>query len=129
MSKHPSRSVPHGFTLIETLLALFIISILFSSIMKGIAIQSKSLEHLRNKTMATWVATNEMNQTFLDKTTLQPGRSRGTGEQGDQTWYFLKKITPSQFPGVLRIEIEVSAKENEAVISQLEFFKAASEKN
>ena len=117
-----------GFTLIETLLALFIISVLFVSVMKGLGTHSKTLFHIENKTIATWVAHQEMNKTLLQQQALQTGRFQGTKEQGGRVWHWLKKVAPSQFPGVLRIEIEVATEKDNNSIVRLEFFKLAEAK-
>ncbi len=91
--------------------------------MTGIGTQSLTLDKLRQQTLARWVAQKEMNQTLISKDKLRPGRYSGVSEQGNQTWHWLKKVAPSEFPDILRIELEVATEKNEHPLTRLEFFK------
>lgn len=119
-----SLQAARGFTLIETLLALFIISILVTTLVQGLGTQSKTLVKIKNKTIATWVAHNEMSRTLVAQGQISAGRYIGSEEQGGTTWHWLKKVAPSRFPKTMRIEIEVATEKEGSPIARLEFFKS-----
>ncbi len=65
-SQHPTMSNPikteSGFTLIEVIIALAILAIALSSIIISSTELVRNVQYLRNKTIATWIASNVINE-------------------------------------------------------------------
>ncbi|HUW98595.1 MAG TPA: type II secretion system minor pseudopilin GspI [Acidiferrobacter sp.] len=71
-----------GFTLIEVLVALFVLAIALAAVMRGLSDAIVTTAALRNRTMALWVAENRL--TRIETMTRWPQLgSRRTGARED----------------------------------------------
>lgn len=107
-----------GFTLIEVLIALAIIAIALTAIIRATSQNIRQTIYLQNKTIASWVATNVMNEARagllelsedekLEKETVMLGQSwNWTAELKNTPNAKIKKITVDVFRGEQRL-IEV----------------------
>jgi general secretion pathway protein I len=105
-----------GFTLIEVMIALVILSIAFSAIIYTLNQSSRDLRYLTDKTAAMWVADNVLNEARLG---MQPATS-GRQHQFDHDWYWAKNAEPTQNPKIERVTITVSVKEQGQPVAKLE---------
>jgi general secretion pathway protein I len=83
-----------GFTLVEVLVALAIIAISMSAALSTSGSQASSAAYLKQKTIANWVALNEMTQFQLAKSITETGKVDGDAKMAGITWYWTRKITP-----------------------------------
>lgn len=101
-----------GFTLIEVLLALAVIAISLTALLKASAQNIRNTERLKNKIISHWVAMQGLaaiqlglidfkNQAELTEVT----------EIANQRWYWRVKRTPSPFSHVDQITLTVSKKQ------------------
>lgn len=105
-----------GFTLIEVLIALVILSVAFSAIIYTLNQSSRDLRYLTDKTAAMWVADNVLNEARLGIQTATSGRQH----QLDHDWYWKKNTEPTQNDKIERVMITVSLKEQGEPIVRLE---------
>ncbi len=86
-----------GFTLLEMVVALGIVAVALSAAMKGVGSYISNAGHLRDMTMAHWVASNQVTELQLSKKWPSVGTTlKGTAEMGGIEWYWT--ITVSEPP-------------------------------
>lgn len=98
---------PDGFTLIEVLVALAIIAISLGAVLSTSGSQASSAAYLKEKTIAHWVALNEMTQVQIEKNIRETGSRDGSTKMAGVEWYWTRTITKTIYEGVFEIEYKV----------------------
>ncbi|MES9831491.1 MAG: type II secretion system minor pseudopilin GspI [Candidatus Thiodiazotropha sp. LLP2] len=118
---HPNRKQSHhspsfkpsagcrskGFTLLEILIALAILAIALSSIIAVASNQSMNVAYLRDKTLAHWVAMNQITELQIQNKWPATGTKKGNEEMGLQKWYWEREISKTPDDRVRQIEIRI----------------------
>lgn len=103
-----SRVKSHdGFTLLEVLVALAVIAIPLVAIMGNITANVTNAAYLRDRTLAHWVAMNEVAQRQLDQQWPDPGEKKDEVLMAGKTWYVKLKIRTTPDQEVRRLDVEV----------------------
>ena len=99
----------HGFTLMEVLVALTIISIAFTTIFMSISSNARNLFYLQNKTAANWVALNIITEVQLGLLTITEKNSHASNIEYmfDQPWYWDASVQATTNPYISRIDVNV----------------------
>ncbi|MEW8027238.1 MAG: type II secretion system minor pseudopilin GspI [Candidatus Thiodiazotropha sp.] len=105
LQAHISRS--RGFTLLEILIALAILAIAFASIITVAANQSVNVGYLRDKTLAHWVALNQITELQIGKKWPATGKQQGDEEMGLKKWHWQRTVSKTPDDRVRRVEIAV----------------------
>jgi general secretion pathway protein I len=100
-----------GFTLIEVLVALAIVTIGMAAVMSAITSSADTVTYLRDKTFAQWVALNQIATLRLSGTMTATGNSDGDTDYAGRKWHWRQEVTATEVPGVVRIDIKVRPKE------------------
>jgi general secretion pathway protein I len=109
-----------GFTLIEVLVALAIIAISMGAALSSSGSQASNATYLKQKTIAHWVAMNEMAQLQIEKAITETGNRDGETKMAGATWYWTRKTTKTVYDGVFEIELRVfSDKKREHSLTKL----------
>jgi general secretion pathway protein I len=103
VNRHASR----GFTLLEILIALTVLAVAMGAIIKAASDYTSGLSHLRDRTMANWVARNVLNEFQLSNDWPRVGQSKGDMEMGHYEWRWLAKISQTDEPELRRLDVEV----------------------
>ena len=113
------RRAGQGFTLLEILVALAIMSIVVLSFLKGNAQMIDNADYLRDKTLAGLVAANRAAELKLAGKWLSESGAEGTELMGDRSWrwHATGKVSPD--PEMQIITIEVRAGDSPATASSL----------
>jgi general secretion pathway protein I len=82
-----------GFTLIEVMVALTIIAISLGALLSTSGTQANSAAYLKQKTLAHWVALNELAQLNVENTFPNTGESKGSTSMANHDWYWVRKTT------------------------------------
>lgn len=114
---------PHGFTLLEVLVALAIIAIGLAAAIQISVRNSANALHLRDKTLAHYVAANKAVELELQQAWPAPGTQRGRAHMGRQDWYWQARTTETFEPAMRRVDIEVGADE-QSTLASLSIFLA-----
>ncbi len=77
-----------GFTLIEVMVALTIIAISLGALLSSSGTQANSAGYLKQKTLAHWVATNELTQLRVAKEFPDIGDKKGSTTMAGNEWYW-----------------------------------------
>ncbi len=116
----------NGFTLLEVMVALAIIAITLGAIVEGNTASTKNAQHLKNKTIAMVVASNQLVLTRIGQKWPRVSTTKGEAESANQQWHWQKKITATDDPLLRRIDISVSLDgERDFTLYQLTGFMAA----
>jgi len=96
-----------GFTLIEVLVALAIVAIGMAAVLESIGSSADSAVYLRDKTLAEWIALNQLSQVRLAAQAPAVGSSNGELDYAGRHWRWRQEISDGGFPGILRIDVSV----------------------
>jgi general secretion pathway protein I len=100
-----------GFTLIEVLVALAIVTIGMAAVMSAITSSADTVSYLRDKTFAQWVALNQIATLRLSGQLTATGNSDGDTDYAGRTWHWRQEVTATEVPGVVRIDVKVRPKD------------------
>ncbi len=104
MSRHYRAN---GFTLLEVLVALAVLTIALAALIKGTADNANNAAYLRDKTLAHWVGMNVVAEQRLADKWNEQGVQRGDEEMGQHTWYWSAALAKTFDEDVRRLEVEV----------------------
>ncbi len=108
MIRAPTRTRQLAFTLIEVIVALFIVALGLGALLSTLTSSASNLEHLRDKSFAQWVALNQVTQVRLGLSAANDGKSSGEAQFAGTKWYWRQEITDPQIAGMHRIDVTVS---------------------
>lgn len=98
----------HGFTLIEVMLAMAVFAIAGVALLGTAQSNFDNLARLEQKTVANWVAANQLTAASLDTKTWPPRNNRkGQVEMAGATWYWQQKVVRTQDANLRQVTIEV----------------------
>ncbi len=96
-----------GFTLVEVLIALAVLAIAMGALIKGGGQSAQTMDHLRNKTFANWVALNSVSQIQLSKDWPVKSRQKGVEEMAGKRWQWIAESEDTFDENVKRIKVTV----------------------
>lgn len=108
------RNSGGGFTLVEALIALAIISIALISALHVAAQSTTNVGELRARLLASWVAENILTEHRARGDWLTPGIYRGTQREGGVEFAWREEVVLTPNPAFRRIDIFVSDVSDEA---------------
>ncbi len=117
MKKDKAFAATHrGFTLVEVMVALVIVATAISALLVQIMGNVDNTAYLRNKTIAHWVALNQLELLYLENQhsnkLIKSGRS-GNEEMAGQEWFWTLKTKKTANEGFLQLELSVKAEEDD----------------
>lgn len=89
-SSLPAPKHLQGFTLIEVMVALTIIAISLTALLSTSGTQANSASYLKQKTLAHWVAVNELTQIRIAKEFPDVGDKKGETTMANNDWYWTR---------------------------------------
>lgn len=104
-----SRHTARGFTLIEVLLALAIVAIAFTALLKASSQDIVATQQIKDKTISHWVAEQAITLIqlgLINPTTAEGGRQATT--LFHERWYWHAQLTATPIKSVQQITIELS---------------------
>ncbi|HAU1151431.1 TPA: type II secretion system protein GspI [Legionella pneumophila] len=108
----PKTKLSYGFTLIEVLLALTVIAIALTALLKATAQNTENTHRIKEKTISHWIAMQgvAMIQLNLLRTSQSQESTQVTTMLG-QKWYWRAKISATPIKRMQQITISVSSKQ------------------
>jgi len=103
-----------GFTLIEVLVALAIISIALLAALRAAGQGTNNVGELRSRLLAGWVAENLLAEHRARRDWLPLGIQRGTGRQGGLDFAWREEVIATPNPSFRRVDVRVFASPEEA---------------
>lgn len=99
-----------GFTLIEVLIALAILSISLTAIIKATGADIRNTARLKDKAIASLVATNAISLIQLNILRSENGEINQTTSMGNKKWYWQAFITKDKKLGLQDIQLNIYLK-------------------
>lgn len=105
-----------GFTLVEVMVALLIVSVAISALLFQMMSNIDNTAYLRDKTIAHWVALNQLELVYLEnqKTNQLIDRERsGREDMAGREWFWRIKPVQSLADGFVQLKVSVRASEDD----------------
>ena len=98
-----------GFTLIEVMVALTIIAISLGALLNTSGAQANSATYLKQKTLAHWVAVNELTQVRISKEFPAVGDKKGSTSMANHDWYWIRTTKKTEDKDALEVTFTLYA--------------------
>jgi general secretion pathway protein I len=96
-----------GFTLIEVLVALIIVTFGMGAMMTALTSAAQTTMHLREKSFAEWIGLNQLATARLSHALPATGKSEAEVEFAGSKWHWQQDVSDMEIPGLKRIIIQV----------------------
>ena len=103
----PSRRAAAGFTLLEVMVALAVVSLGLIGVFNGIIQISDQSAHLRERAFAHWVAMNEVTRLRVGESIPEVSEFDGDVEFADTTYRWEATVSETGVEDLLRIDMRV----------------------
>ncbi len=102
-----TRTKNSGFTLIEVMVALTIIAISLGALLSTSGTQANSASYLKLKTLAHWVAVNELTQLRIAREFPATGDKKGSTEMANKEWYWTRTTKETEDKNARQVTFSV----------------------
>jgi general secretion pathway protein I len=105
-----------GFTLVEVMVALMIVSVAVSSLLFQMVSTIDSTVSLRDQTVAHWVALNQLELVYLENQNtnkLPTDESSGSEEMAGREWFWKIKPVKTANQNFLQLSVSVYTEEDD----------------
>jgi general secretion pathway protein I len=114
LNNRSSKNNQSGLTLIEVLIALAIVSIAMTAIIKATAENIRATSYLQKKTFAQWLAQNKLNEAQAGIYRLPSMCHPEAVQMLNRQWYWCGMQTATPNPHIKKMRIEVFTDEQDA---------------
>lgn len=97
-----------GFTLLEVLVALLVFSLIATAAAEVGSQYISSFERVRDKTLAGWIAENQINELRLQETLPGTSENSTDTEFGTYRWQVTTIVQGTAEPSMRRVEVTVA---------------------
>lgn len=112
-----------AFTLIEIMVALFVIAITMAAILENTGATSRNALYLKQKTIAGWVASNQIALIRAKREWDNRKKRSGTEEMAGQEWQWTMFIENTEDDSIRKVTVEVAlAIEPENILGRMTGF-------
>jgi len=102
-----------GFTLIEILVALAVLSIAALTALRASGNAVNNIHALKQQSFAHWLALNKSAELELASSAWEQGKMEGTELMANQRWYWRAAVHETPEPEMRRVELSVWPGDNE----------------
>jgi general secretion pathway protein I len=111
-----------GFTLVEVLVALAVLTIAFAAVLRAMGQAIDLTTELRQRTVALWVAEERATDHQLRRNWPGLDTTEGTLELGGREWHWRERVSSTPFEELRRVDIEITAPKSPDVLARLAVF-------
>jgi general secretion pathway protein I len=101
-----------GFTLIEVLAALVIVSLGMLGVIEAVTQEARNGTYLREKTLAHWIAMNVVTEQRLNAAPPPVAESSDDVEFAGRRWHWTMKVSQTQVQSLRRMDVTVRPAES-----------------
>ncbi|WP_043308290.1 type II secretion system minor pseudopilin GspI [Pseudomonas sp. ML96] len=109
-----------GFTLLEVLVALAIFAVVAASVLSASARTLKTAARLEEKTFATWLADNRLQELQLADAPPSEGREQGEETYAGRRWLWQTEVQTTSEPEMLRATVRVALRPERGLRGKIE---------
>ncbi len=109
-----SRGAQTGFTLLEVLVAMTVLALALGAIIKAGGQSASNLVYLRDKTVAGWVAENQIAERLLLPDWPPLGEDSGSEEMVGREWRWKVVVQGTTDEDLRRIDVTVAGADSDA---------------
>ena len=109
----------HGFTLIEVLVALAVLAIALSAILRAVGSAVDTAIALRDHTEAMWVAENRVAIHQIRRDWLPVSVQNGSETEGHRRWRWRETVESTPLAGFRRVNVRVHAPKSTHQLARL----------
>lgn len=113
---------PLGFTLLEVLIALAVLAIALSAAFRAVGATAGSVEGLKARMLAEWVAQNRLANIRATGAFPPLGRSDGEAEQGTLRFHWREEVKATPNPLFRRVDVSVFDSSDQRELARLSGF-------
>ncbi len=96
-----------GFSLLEVVIALAVLALALAALIGTSGNAASHAAHLRDRTLAHWVAMNVLTDYRLERPWPPIGRREGTAELAGRRWHWQATVAATPEPDMRRIDVRV----------------------
>lgn len=115
-----------GFTLIEVLVALAVMSLAVLALLNLAGENMRAASATETRAMGAVVAENRAVEDMAAPTPPALGESAGVETAGGRNWRWARSVTVTSDPAVLRIDVRVIPEGESRTVAEVAVFRAAS---
>jgi len=104
---NPARRLAAGFTLLEVLVALVVLSVALAAAIEAASTYNGHASHLRDKTWAHWVAMNQLTELQVQRSFPDLGTSNGKAQMANAEWQWQTTVSETPNPAMRQVRVEV----------------------
>lgn len=97
-----------GFTLIEVMVALVIVSLSLAGVAASMGQMIDTANTMRDRTFASWIAQNKIAELRLAGVIPEVGESSGEVDYANTTWAWTANVSETGVENLLKVEVAVS---------------------
>lgn len=102
----------NGFTLVEILVSLAILSIMLGALIQSAGANASNAGRLRDRAVAEWVASNRLAEMQLSQSFPETGSRNGDEEMFGTRWYWKTIVQKVEDEDLRRVDVEVRRDED-----------------
>jgi general secretion pathway protein I len=103
----------NGFTLLEVLIALLLMSLALTGLMRLSTLEARAAAQLRDATFAQWVAANALAETRLREGFPAVGTRDGQSAMAGRQWRWRLDVSGTEETSIRRLDITVYAPDSD----------------
>jgi general secretion pathway protein I len=97
-----------GFTLIEVMVALVIVSLALAGVAASMGQMIDTANTMRDRTFASWIAQNKITEMRLAGVIPEVGESSGDVDFANATWSWTANVSETGVENLLKVDVTVS---------------------
>jgi len=105
------RQFATGFTLIEVLVALIVVGLGMLAVIQTVSQTASNTSYIRDKTIAHWIAMNQLTQVRLQPSAPPVDKSSDEVEMAGRKWRWTMEVKQTPVESIRRIEVNVRPSE------------------
>ncbi|MEL7200718.1 MAG: type II secretion system minor pseudopilin GspI [Pseudomonadota bacterium] len=113
-----------GFTLVEVLVAVFIMGVATASILILIGQNTRFQQQGETRLLASIVADNVMVEALLDPVPLEVGEREGEVTLGNRSWIYQRTVGETSVDGLVTVAVVVRAAGSPQVVADISSLKS-----
>lgn len=102
-----TRQSTAGFTLIEVLVALIVVGLGMLAVIQTVSQTASNTSYIRDKTIAHWIAMNQLTQVRLQPNAPAIDKSSDELEMAGRKWRWTMEVKQTPVESIRRIEVNV----------------------